>query len=238
MVITDDNFASIFAAVKEGRVVFANIRKDVLFLLAGSFGQVALILSSIVLLLPLPLLPAQIIWMNLVTNGLQDLAMAFEPAEKGIERQPPRPRDEPVISRLMIERIVLAGIVLAAGTLCVYVWQLNRGASIDHARTMALTTLVLFQLFSVFNFRSETRSVFAMNPLSNPFLFFSIILFSIVQVIAIYWSPLAAIFRLTPLGLHEWAVIILVAATVIPVIEADKLIRKMLGKKAAAAGSR
>ncbi len=117
MVITDDNFASIFAAVKEGRVVFANIRKVVLFLLTGSFGQVALILTSIVLLLPLPLLPAQIIWMNLVTNGLQDLAMAFEPAEKGIELQPPRPRDEPVISRLMIERLVLTGLVLAAGTL-------------------------------------------------------------------------------------------------------------------------
>jgi Ca2+-transporting ATPase len=233
MVITDDNFASIFAAVKEGRVIFANIRKVVLFLLAGSFGQVALILSSIVLLLPLPLLPAQIIWMNLVTNGLQDLAMAFEPAEKGIELQPPRPRDEPVISRLMIERLVLTGLMMAAATLCVYAWQLGKGASLDHARTMALTTLVLFQLFSVFNFRSETRSVFAMNPLSNPFLFFSIVLFSIVQVVAIYWPPLAAIFRLTPLGLHEWAVIVPVAATVIPVVEADKLIRKIMKRRKA-----
>jgi Ca2+-transporting ATPase len=98
---------------------------------------------------------------------------------------------------------------------------------------MALTTLVVFQLFSVFNFRSETRSVFAMNPLSNPFLFFSIVLFSIVQVIAIYWPPLEAIFRLTPLGLHEWAVIIPVAAIVIPVIEADKLIRKIMGQRKA-----
>ena len=232
MVITDDNFASIFAAVKEGRVIFANIRKVVLFLLAGSFGQVALILSSIVLLLPLPLLPAQIIWMNLVTNGLQDLAMAFEPAEKGIERHPPRPRDEPVISRLMVSRLVLTGIVLAVGTLAVYIWQLNKGVSLDHARTMALTTLVQFQLFSVFNFRSETRSALTMNPLTNPFLFFSIVLFFIVHIVAIYWSPVAAVFRLTPLGLHEWAVIMAVAATVIPVVEADKALRKAWQRRA------
>jgi P-type Ca2+ transporter type 2C len=230
MVITDDNFASIFAAVKEGRVVFANIRKVVLFLLAGGFGQVALILLTIVLKLPLPLLPSQIIWMNLVTNGLQDVAMSFEPGEKGIELQPPRPRNEPVISRLIIERIVLMGIVLALGTLGVFYWQVNQGSGIDHARTMALTTLVLFQLFNIFNARSETRSAFSMNPLSNPFLFFSIVASIIVQVIAIYWPPLEAIFRLTPLSLHDWLVIVPVAMTVVIVIEAEKILRKILSR--------
>jgi magnesium-transporting ATPase (P-type) len=233
MIITDDNFASIVAAVKEGRVIFANIRKVVLFLLAGGLGQVALILLTIVLKLPLPLLPAQIIWMNLVTNGLQDVAMAFEPAEKGIEFQPPRPRKEPVISRLMVERMVIMGMVLALGTLGVYLWQMNQGSGIEHARTMALTTLVLFQLFNVFNSRSETRSVFTMNPLSNPFLFFSIVGSVIAQLIAIYWPPLQSVFSLAPLSLREWALILPVAATVIAVVEADKAIRKIMRRRTA-----
>ncbi|OPY28541.1 MAG: Copper-exporting P-type ATPase B [Methanocella sp. PtaU1.Bin125] len=233
MVITDDNFASIFAAVKEGRVVFANIRKVVLFLLAGGFGQVALILLTIVLRLPLPLLPAQIIWMNLVTNGLQDVAMAFEPAEKGIEYQPPRPRTEPVISRLIMERIVIMGTVLALGTLGVFYWQISQGSGIDHARTMALTTLVLFQLFNIFNARSETRSAFKMNPLTNPFLFFSIVASIVVQVIAIYWPPLEAIFRLVPLSLNDWMIIVPVSVSVIVVVEIEKAVRRALGQRAA-----
>lgn len=232
MVITDDNFASIFAAVKEGKVVFANIRKVVLFLLSTGLGQVFLILASILMLLPLPLLPAQIIWLNLVTNGLQDVALSFEPPEKGVEYQRPRPRNEPVLSRLMIERLLLIGIVLAAGTLLVFIWELNGGASIDKARTEALTTLVFFQLFNVFNSRSETRSIFQMSPFSNPFLFLSIVASVIVHLAAIYWAPLASIFSLTPLGLNDWAVIIPVALTVVVAVEGDKLARKVLKRKA------
>jgi len=233
MIITDDNFASIVAAVKEGRVIFANIRKVVLFLLAGGLGQVALILFTIVLKLPLPLLPVQIIWMNIVTNGLQDVAMAFEPAEKDIELQPPRPRNEPVISRLLMERIIIMGMVLALGTLGIYLWQINQGSGIGHARTMALTTLVLFQLFNVFNSRSETRSVFLMNPLSNPFLFFSIVASVAAQLIAIYWPPLQSVLSLAPLSLRDWALILPVAATVIVVVEADKVIRKIMRRRTA-----
>lgn len=233
IVITDDNFTSIFTAVKEGRVVFANIRKVVLFLLSSGLGQVILILLTLVLLLPLPLLPAQIIWMNLVTNGLQDVAMAFEPPEKGIERLKPRPLKEPVISRLMMERLIIIGVVLALGTLGTFWWQLSEGASIDQARTVALTTMVLFQLFNVFNARSEIRSVFRMNPLSNRFLFISIIASMIAQVLVIYWAPLQAIFRTTPLGLNEWLVIVPVALSVIAVVEVEKAVRGLLAKRRA-----
>jgi Ca2+-transporting ATPase len=231
MVITDDNFASIFSAVKEGRVVFANIRKVVLFLLSSGLGQVILILATLIMRLPLPLLPSQIIWMNLVTNGLQDVAMSFEPAEKGIEYQRPRPRSEPIISRLMIERLIVIGIVLALGTLALYIWELNRGASIDKARTEALTVMVLFQLFNVFNARSETRSAFTMNPLSNPFLFFSIVASVIAQVAVIFWAPLQLIFKTTPLVLMDWVVIVPIALTVVIVVEIDKAIRRLLAKK-------
>ncbi len=231
MVITDDNFASIFAAVKEGRVVFANIRKVVLFLLSSGLGQVIFILATLILRLPLPLLPSQIIWMNLVTNGLQDVAMAFEPAEKGIEYQRPRPRNEPIISRLMMERLLIIGIVLAAGSLALFMWEMGRGADLDKARTEALTVLVFYQLFNVFNARSETRSAFAMNPLSNPFLFFSIIASIIAQVAVIYWAPLQLIFRTTPLGASDWLVILPVAFSVIVVVEIDKAVRRIMAKK-------
>lgn len=233
MIITDDNFASIYDAVKEGRVVFSNIRKVTLFLLSGGLGQVLLILATLVFRLPLPLLPAQIIWMNLVTNGLQDVAMAFEPPEKGIEDEKPRERTEPVISRLMIERLIVIGVVLMVGTLAIYYVELNAGSSIERARTVALTTLVLFQLFNVFNCRSETRSVFRMNPLSNPFLFFSIVASVIAQVALVYFEPLQAIFRTTALSLNDWLVIVPVAFTVIIVVEIEKVIRRYLKKRKA-----
>ena len=176
-------------------MVFANIRKVTLFLLSTGLGQVILILAALVLFLPLPLLPAQILWMNLVTNGLQDVALGFEPGEKGIVDQPPRNPADPVISRLMIERLLVIGVVLAAGTLSTFVWQLNMGADINKARTVALTTMVLYQLFNVFNSRSETQSIFQMNMMSNPFLFYSIIASIIAQLSIIYVPALQFIFR-------------------------------------------
>jgi Ca2+-transporting ATPase len=233
MVIVDDNFASIMAAVKEGRVVFANIRKVALFLLSSNLGLAILVLLTLALLMPLPLLPGQIIWMNLVTNGLQDVAMAFEPPEKGIEYQKPRPRNEPIISRLMMERLLVIGIVLALGTLALYAWELSRGAGIDRARTEALTVMVFYQLFNVFNARSETRSAFTMNPLANPFLFFSVVASVIAQVAVIYWAPLQFIFKTVPLQPVDWLVILPVAFTVIIVVEIDKAIRRfMVSRKA------
>ena len=231
MIITDDNFASIFAAVKEGRVVFANIRKVVLFLLSTGLGQVLLILSTLVVRLPLPLLPAQIIWMNLVTSGLQDMALAVEAPEKDLELQKPRPRSEHIISGLMMERLIVIGVVLALGTLAIFAWELSRGSSVAHARTEALTTLVLYQLFNVFNARSETKSVFRMNPFSNPFLFLSIVASVIAQVTVVYWQPLQAIFQTTPLSITDWLLIVPVAFTVIVVVEIDKAIRQVLAKR-------
>jgi Ca2+-transporting ATPase len=231
MVIVDDNFASIMAAVKEGRVVFANIRKVALFLLSSNLGLAILVLLTLALFQPLPLLPGQIIWLNLVTNGLQDVAMAFEPPEKGIEFQRPRPRKEPIISRLMIERLLVIGVVLALGTLALYSWELGRGSGIDKARTEALTVMVFYQLFNVFNARSETRSAFTMNPLSNPFLFFSIVASVIAQFAVIYWAPLQYVFRTVPLQQMDWLVILPVAFTVILVVEIEKAARRFLAKK-------
>jgi Ca2+-transporting ATPase len=238
MIVTDDNFAGIFAAVREGRVVFDNIRKSVLFLLSTGLAQIILIPAALVLLLPLPLLPAQILWLNLVTNVLQNAALAFEPGEKEIVNRPPRRRTEPVISRLMAERLLIIGAVIAAGTLYTFLWALNQGYGLEHARTVALTTIVFFQLFSVFNVRSEVESVFRMRLLSNPFLFFSVVASIIAQIAVVYLPAFQFVFRTAPLNTQDWLLITLTATTVIAAVEAEKALRRFVRVKRAEALAR
>jgi len=226
MIVTDDNFASILAALKEGRVVYDNIRKVILFLLSTGLAQIILILVSLLFGIPLPLLPAQILWLNLVTNGLQDVALAFEPGGEGLLDKPPRQRNEAVISRLMMERLVLIGIVIALGTLFTFILSRNWGYNIDHARTVALTTIVLFQLFNVFNVRSEKESIFRTRVLSNPFLFYSVVASIIAQILIIYVPGFQFIFRTSALSLQDWLLIIGVAVTILVVVEVEKALRR------------
>ncbi|UNC93857.1 HAD-IC family P-type ATPase [Candidatus Contubernalis alkalaceticus] len=226
MIITDDNFASIFSAVAEGRVVFSNLRKVVFFLLGTGAGMILLILFIVLTGFPLPFLPAQILWVNLVTNGLQDMALAFEPPEEGVIQQLPRRREEPIISSLILERLVLVGLVIMLGTFLTYLWQLNIGAPLAQARTVALTTMVFFQLFHVFNSRSELTSMFKMNPLSNPFLFYSTIASLSAHLLVIYWPPLQFVFRTVPLLPIHWLAAALAASTIIIIIEIEKAFRR------------
>ena len=227
MVLADDNFATIYAAVEEGRVVFDNIRKVIIFLIPTGLGLVLTILASIALRLPLPFLPAQVIWINLVTNGLQDVAMAFEPPEEDVGRRPPRDPREGVLTPLMIQRTLLVGLVLLAGTLGVFVWQVGASPNLAHARTMAMTTMVLFQNAHVFNSRSFTRSALRMNPLGNPVLIVTVVAALGLQVVALYWAPLQFVLRTEPLTLENWLTIIPVAASVLVAVEVDKAIRKL-----------
>jgi len=230
MIITNDNFASIFAAVAEGRVVFANLRKVVFFLLGTGTGIIFLILFVLLTGLPVPFLPAQILWLNLVTNGLQDVSLAFEPPEEGIIDQPPRKKEEPIISPLMMERLVIVGLIIMGGTFFTYIWQLAGGAPLEEARTVALTTIVMFQLFHVFNSRSELISIFRMAPLSNPFLFYSVLASILVHLLVVYWSPLQFVFRTVPLTPLQWLVIIPAASTIIIGIELEKAFRRNITK--------
>ncbi|MDP2662419.1 MAG: HAD-IC family P-type ATPase [Dehalococcoidia bacterium] len=231
MVLADDNFATIYAAVEEGRVVFENIRKVIMFLIPTGLGLVLTVIASMVLGLPLPFLPAQAIWINLVTNGLQDVAMAFEPAEEDVGRRQPRDPREGLLTRPMIERIVLTGLVVLAGTFAAFIWQLGSGNSLEHARTVAMTTMVLFQNFHVFNSRSFSRSIFQVNPLSNRFLFATIVAALGLHVLALYWGPLQFVLRTEPLGLGTWLAIVSIAATVVLAIEAEKYIRRSISRR-------
>ncbi|MDW7651094.1 MAG: HAD-IC family P-type ATPase [Bacillota bacterium] len=225
IVVTDDNFASIFAAVEEGRVVFANLRKATFFLLSTGTGVVLLILLVLGVGLPLPFRAAQILWLNLVTNGLQDVALAFEPKEEGILDVPPRNPKEPILSRLMISRLIFVGLIMMTGTLVTFLWQLQ-SAPLDQARTVALTTMVMFQMFHVFNARSDEASVFHTPVLSNPFLFFSVIASFLAHLTILYVPFMQTIFRTTPLTLTHWLVVIGTASSILIGEEAEKAVRR------------
>jgi Ca2+-transporting ATPase len=226
MIITDDNFASIFHAVEEGRIVFDNIRKVVFFLIPTGFAAILSILISMILHMPIPYVAAQLLWINLVTNSLQDVALAFEPGEKDITKRMPRNPREGIMSGLMVQRSVVVGILVAAGIVYNFYQSLTSGASVEHARTMAMTTMVFFQFFHAWNARSETRSVFQINPVSNPFLFYSMVAAFLAQIAVIYVPVLQWIFRTVPLSLADWARAALVAITVVIVVEIDKWMRR------------
>jgi Ca2+-transporting ATPase len=230
MVVTDDNFATIFHAVEEGRVVFDNIRKVVLFLIPTGFAAIVSILMAMVLGVPVPYVAAQLLWINLVTNGLQDVALAFEPGEKDIIKRKPRPPKEGIMSRVMFERSVLVGLLISVGIIYNFTNALDDGDSLERARTVAVTTMVFFQFFQAWNSRSEHRSVFRINPLSNPFLFYSMVAALLAQIAVIYVPALQWVFRTEPLTGAEWVRIVLVALTVVVAVEVDKAIRRRLKK--------
>jgi Ca2+-transporting ATPase len=226
MVLTDDNFATIYAAVEEGRTVFSNIRKATFFLISSGAAEVILILTSLGMRLPLPLLPAQILWLNVVTNGVEDVALAFEPGEKEQHRRPPRDPKAGILSRLLIERTAIVGILMAAGTLGMFIWDRSGGATLEYARVTALTTMVMFQIFHIANCRSVQRSAFRKNPLSNKFLFAGVVVSLGVHIGAMYFEPTQFLLRLEPLTLQTWFRLVLIALSVIVVVEIHKLLRK------------
>jgi magnesium-transporting ATPase (P-type) len=223
MVLADDNFVSIYAAVEEGRITFDNLRKVTFFLVSTGAATILAILAALTMGWPLPMLPAQLLWLNLVTNGLQDVALAFEPGEKGILRRPPRPASEGVISRLLWKRTALVGLVMAVGTLLVFRWELDRTGSLGMAQTAALTTMVIFMALHAGNARSERRSLLRMSPLSNRFLFAAVIAAFLIHVAAIYFPPTQFILRLEPIQAETWLLMFVVAASVLVAVEAHKL---------------
>jgi magnesium-transporting ATPase (P-type) len=227
MVLADDNFVSIAAAVEEGRVTFDNLRKATFFLVSTGVASIITILVALAVGWPLPFLPAQLLWLNLVTKGLQDVSLAFEPGEKDVLQRPPRPRREGFISGLLWEQTLLSGVVIAAGTLYIFWWELERGTPVEIARTAALTTMVLFQMFHVGNSRSEKESIFQRSPFSNPFLFWATSGALALHIGALYFGPTQFVLRVEPLtDLELWLRILLVSLTVVVAMELHKLARR------------
>jgi Ca2+-transporting ATPase len=226
IVLSDDNFASIAAAVREGRIVYDNIKKVTIFLVSCGFGELLTIIASMLAGLHLPYLPAQILWLNLVTNGFQDVALAFEPGEKGVLRRKPRPARERILSALMIQRTLLMGSIMGLGTFIIYYLELAADVPVESARSVALTAMVFFQFYQALNCRSETLSVLEMNPLSNPFLFVSIIGAFFAHLAVLYVPALQYVFRTVPLDFGQWVMIVLISFVILLVVELDKYIRR------------
>ncbi|MBP1740002.1 MAG: ATPase, P-type (transporting), superfamily, subfamily [Deltaproteobacteria bacterium] len=223
MVLTDDNFASIAGAVYEGRVVFENIRKVTLYLIGGGLAILLTILGTLLLGIPLPFNPTQIIWLNFVTSALQDISLAFEPGERELLKVPPRSPDEGILSNTLIRRILVAGVTIALGTLASYGWALRSGSSLEEARTIAVTTVVFFQLFQVLNSRSLSLSVFKIGLAGNPLLILTMVVALVAHMAVVYVPQLEWLVRTTPLSADTLSAILLLALSVVLTVEMDKL---------------
>jgi len=236
LILTDDNFATIVAAVEEGRAVFDNIRKFLRYLLSSNIGEVFTIFFGVVLARPLglgdgtefvlPLLATQILWINLVTDGAPALALGADPAAGDLMERPPRARGEGVIHRPMVVWVGVIGLVMAAGTLLVFDAALPGGwiegaGTLAYGRTMAFTTLMLFQIFNAFNCRSDHESAFR-GLFANRWLWGAAALSVALHCLVLYVPALRTAFSTVPLGAGDWAVAAAVASSVLWVSEAMK----------------
>ncbi len=228
LIITDDNFDSIVAGVEEGRVAYSNVRK-VIFLLIST-GAAELVLFTLALLtgLPLPLVAVQLLWLNLVTNGIQDVALAFEPGEGDELRRPPRAPSEPIFNRLMIERVLISALVIGIVAFLVFQWLLSRGYTLDEARNGTLLLMVLFENVHVFNCRSEMRSVFLHSPLRNPVLLIGTTVAQLVHIAAMYTPWISDVLHIQPVSPQHWLELLGLALTVLVVMELHKILRRWL----------
>jgi len=227
IVVSDDNFASIVSGIREGRVAYSNIRKVIFMLVATGAAEMLLFLLAIPLGLPMPLLPVQLLWLNLVTNGIQDVALAGEKAEGDELNRPPRRPREPIFDRLMVRRIVLSTLTIGVGGFAIFWWLLQLGYEVSQARNLLLLLFVIFENFQTFLSRSERKSIFALTFLGNPLLLLSIVASQALHLSAMYIPWLRETLQLTPISLTQWAWICVAASSVLFVNELDKwLIRK------------
>jgi len=223
LVITDDNFASIVGGIEEGRIAYDNVRKATYLLVSTGLGEVILVTTAIVLGFPLPFTAVQLLWLNLVTNGIQDVALVFEPGEPRILDRPPRPPRERIFDPLMVTRTLLAGAVFAGiGLAWWYAWM-SRGVPVDEARNLLVQLFVLFEIFHIGNSRSERISLFRLNPLSNPVLLLGTLGALGVHLAALYTPFLQELLGVAPLTLLQWGELAASAATIVFVMELHKL---------------
>ncbi|GGG63546.1 ATPase [Kocuria dechangensis] len=226
LVLTDDNFVTIVHAVEQGRITFATIRKATFFLLSTGVAALLAVTVNVFTDSPLIFLPVQMLWMNLVTSGIQVIALAFEPGEGDELRTAPRPRGEGVLDRTTWVRTLLSGAWMAAVTLAAFQWALHTGSDDDHARTVALSVMVVASFFQVLNARALRRSVFQIRFLGNKLLTGATLLAFLLHLTVTSWPAVASVMGLTPLTPLEWLVCSGLGGTVLVLVEVEKLLRR------------
>jgi Ca2+-transporting ATPase len=219
MILTDDNYATIVKAVSEGRRIYANIRKVILYLLSTNIAELIFIFSAIIIGLPLPLYPVQILWINLVTDGVCVIPLGLELAERDVMERRPRETNEGIISKLMSQRIAFMAAIISVGTLLLYVDVLSTNR--EQAVTMAFLTIAIFQLVNAFNCKSE-RSVLHRSALSNHWLIISVVAALALQLAVVYVPALQFAFRTVPVGPSELAYVFAVCLSIFVLEEVRK----------------
>jgi magnesium-transporting ATPase (P-type) len=222
IIIADDHFASIVEGIKQGRIVYSNIRKVIFLLVSTGAAEIVLVLLSLVFGMPLPLFPLQLLWLNLVTNGVQHIALAMEPEEGHELRRPPRAPGEPIFNRLMIERVLVNAVVMGCLAFAVFMWQMNAGATQAGARNLTLLLMVLFENVHVLNSRSETESVFHQKLFGNRFLILAILGAQAIHIGAMYTPGLRDVLQVEPVMLYQWLQLLMIALVLIVVDELHK----------------
>ena len=227
LVISDDNFATIVAGVEEGRVAFDNIRKVVYLLVSTGAAEVVLVTLAVVTGAPLPLLPAQLLWLNLVTNGIQDVALAFEPSEGDVlSRQPRHPRER-IFNRVMIENCVFSALVMGGLGFGAFRWMLDAGWSEGSARNGLLLLMVLFENVQIGNCRSETKSALTLSPLRSPILLVGAVGAFSVHLLMMFLPIGQAVLGTEPVTATTWLVFALLAIVLFALVELNKWWRRV-----------
>ncbi len=234
LILSDDNFASIVAGVEEGRIAYANVRKVIYLAISTGAAEVALFGLALVAGLPLPLFAVQLLWLNLVTNGIQMVALAFEAGEPGIMKLPPRPPKQPIFDRRMLSQTVVSGLFIAAVAYIYFHWLMGEGVPETTARNQLLLLMVLFENVHLFNCRSESRSAFQIPFRANPFLILGVIGAQGIHVAAMYTPGLRDVLGVEPVSFDQWAIVAVMAVSVIAVMEIYKRIAQYWDGRAGA----
>ncbi|AKB39482.1 calcium-translocating P-type ATPase, SERCA-type [Methanosarcina mazei] len=230
MILTDDNFASIVSAVEEGRNIFKNIRNFITYGLTCHIGEVLIVLIAILGWQILPLMAVQILWINLITDGLPPMALSVEPPDRGLMRQKPRNVEEGLITRREITAGLGIGTLVTLQALIVLVWSLESGFSLSKLQTMVFTLVVFSEMFNAFNWRSDRYSVFSLGLFTNKALIYAVLTTVVLQLMVIYVPFLQLAFSTVPLSLPEWGIILALASTTLISMEIVKHINN--GKRA------
>lgn len=229
MVLTDDNFASIEAAVEEGRGVWDNLIKFITWTLPTNFGEGLVIVAAILFGSTLPITPVQILWINMTTAVLLGLPLAFEPIEQGVMKRPPRRLDMPVLDAALIRRIVLVSLLLLGGAFGLFLRALDAGQSLPEARTIAVNVFVMVEMLYLFNCRSLTRSFWSVGLFSNLWVWGGIGCTLVLQLLFTYWPPMNRLFNTAPISLLAWAEIMAVAVLCSLIVALEKIWSRRTG---------
>ncbi|MGZ8153515.1 MAG: HAD-IC family P-type ATPase, partial [Methylovulum sp.] len=224
MVLTDDHFSTIQAAVEEGRGVFDNLVKFITWTLPTNLGEGLVITAAVFANVALPITPVQILWINMTTAVLLGLMLAFEPKEPGLMARNPRDPKQPILTRHLVFRICLVGVLLLAGAFGLFTWELSHGESLAVARCVAVNVFVFSELFYLFNCRSLRYSMFYVGVFSNLWVIFGVLSMTALQLLFTYWPPMQALFGSAAIGYDEWLLILAVSILIYAAVGLEKLL--------------